>query len=77
MRGGRAAMAKKGSPCVSVCQFDGRSGWCVGCGCTLEEIKGWKKLSPFRRTALEADVLRRVRQLGESQTTERHRGRSR
>ncbi len=70
-------MAKKGSPCISVCQFEGRTGWCMGCGCTIEEIRRWKKLPPFRRTALEADLSRRVRQLEDGQTTPRkERGRA-
>ena len=32
------------SPCISVCQIDA-DGYCVGCGRTIDEIRGWKKSS--------------------------------
>ncbi|HEY4066718.1 MAG TPA: DUF1289 domain-containing protein, partial [Burkholderiaceae bacterium] len=33
------------SPCTSVCRMDERSGWCEGCGRTLNEIAAWSSLS--------------------------------
>ena len=54
---------KTGDPCTSVCQFDGRTGWCFGCGRTVPEIRAWKKMTPFRRTALLRELPRRVRQI--------------
>ena len=53
-------MKKADDPCVSVCEFDGRSGHCVGCGRTLAEIRAWKKMTPFRREALRRELPRRV-----------------
>lgn len=29
------------SPCIGICQMDDASGYCVGCGRTIEEISGW------------------------------------
>ncbi len=31
------------SPCISICRFDGRTGWCVACARTLPECREWKK----------------------------------
>ena len=52
------------SPCISVCAIDPRSGWCVGCLRTLDEIAAWGALDeaqkravwqglPLRRAALD------------------------
>lgn len=54
---------KKDNPCISVCEFDGRTGWCLGCGRTILEIREWRKLTPYRRTALLRELPRRVKQL--------------
>jgi predicted Fe-S protein YdhL (DUF1289 family) len=54
---------KKDDPCISVCQFDGRTGWCLGCGRTIPEIREWRKLTPYRRTALARELSRRVQQV--------------
>ncbi len=54
---------KKDNPCVSVCEFDGRTGWCIGCGRTIPETRDWRKLTPYRRTALLRELPRRVKQL--------------
>ena len=31
------------SPCISICKTDPVSGYCYGCGRSIEEIKMWKK----------------------------------
>ena len=54
---------KKDNPCISVCEFDGRTGWCLGCGRTIPEIREWRKLTPYRRTALLRELPRRVKQV--------------
>lgn len=33
------------SPCVSVCQIDGATDWCLGCFRTTGEIRDWPILS--------------------------------
>ncbi|GEL42875.1 MULTISPECIES: DUF1289 domain-containing protein [Methylobacteriaceae] len=55
---------RKDDPCISVCEFDGRTGWCLGCGRTIPEIREWKKLTPYRRTMLVRELPRRVAQVG-------------
>lgn len=37
------------SPCIDVCKFDGKTGFCVACLRTLEEARGWKKMNDHRR----------------------------
>lgn len=29
------------SPCISVCQMDEGTGWCLGCARTIDEIAAW------------------------------------
>ena len=29
------------SPCISVCQMDEHTGWCIGCLRSIEEIGAW------------------------------------
>jgi uncharacterized protein len=62
-------MKNKNDPCVSVCQFDGRTGWCSGCGRTVAEIKAWQKITPYRRTALARELPRRMAQLAKTKGT--------
>ena len=40
------------SPCINVCRMDERSGWCVGCFRTLDEIAAWSRLGNAERSAL-------------------------
>jgi predicted Fe-S protein YdhL (DUF1289 family) len=34
----------KHSPCIKVCTHDDE-GYCLGCGRTVEEVKGWRHLT--------------------------------
>jgi uncharacterized protein len=34
-------MSDQESPCTGICQMDDVSGYCLGCGRTIEEIIGW------------------------------------
>lgn len=43
------------SPCISVCQMD-EDGYCIGCGRTIDEIRGWKRSSDDEKS----EVLSRV-----------------
>lgn len=54
---------RKDDPCIGVCQWDGRTGWCLGCGRTVPEIRAWRKMTPYRKTALVRDLPRRIRQI--------------
>ena len=37
------------SPCISVCQMDPVTGWCIGCQRTLDEIRDWIISTPEQR----------------------------
>jgi len=51
------------SPCVDICKFDRRSGWCIGCGRTKDECKSWKKSPKHRRKAIKAELPHRLDKL--------------
>ena len=50
-RAERMAMLRSGppSPCVSVCQMDPMTGYCVGCLRTIDEIRDWIISTPDER----------------------------
>ena len=49
------------SPCVKVCALDPRSGYCVGCYRTIDEVANWVEMSAEdKRTVLERVARRRV-----------------
>ncbi|MBZ6078001.1 DUF1289 domain-containing protein [Microvirga puerhi] len=54
---------KKDNPCISICEFDARTGWCLSCGQTIPESREWRKLTPYRRRALLRELPRRVKQV--------------
>ena len=37
------------SPCISVCQIDDATGWCLGCKRTIDEIREWMIMPPDAR----------------------------
>jgi len=48
------------SPCISVCQIDPKTGWCIGCHRTIDEIRDWIISTPDeRRKILDALAVRR------------------
>ena len=48
------------SPCISVCQMDPVTGWCIGCQRTLDEIRDWIISTPEQRQKiLDAIAVRR------------------
>ncbi|MGA0838328.1 MAG: DUF1289 domain-containing protein [Pseudomonadales bacterium] len=49
------------TPCIRVCRIDGRSGLCVGCARTSEEIAAWSRLSDRARRAIMATLKDRRR----------------
>lgn len=51
------------SPCVSLCHFDGRTGFCTGCLRTLEEARAWKKIGDPARHRIINDRTRRESKL--------------
>ena len=47
------------SPCTKVCQLDPRSGLCIGCGRTLDEIARWAEMSDAERERVMAELPQR------------------
>lgn len=47
------------SPCIKTCQIHPRSGLCIGCLRSLDEIAGWSSFSPLERTRILEDLPRR------------------
>lgn len=52
------------SPCINVCRMDARSGLCLGCARTLDEIAQWAQASADARRAVLAQLPQRRRQQG-------------
>jgi predicted Fe-S protein YdhL (DUF1289 family) len=40
------------SPCIDICKLDGKTGFCLGCLRTRDEIRGWKTMSDDVRLAV-------------------------
>ena len=58
----RQDIAAVPSPCTNVCRMDERSGWCVGCMRTLDEIAAWATLSDTAKLEVwDQLALRRAR----------------
>lgn len=55
-------MAAK-TPCIELCLFDGKTGFCVGCLRTLAEAREWKKMNDFRRHQIINDRARREKKI--------------
>ena len=53
------------SPCISVCQMDPMTGYCLGCTRTIDEIRDWIILLPDERSVILARIAaRRARAAG-------------
>ena len=44
------------SPCVKVCTLDARSGRCLGCGRTVDEIARWIEMSGAERARVIGEL---------------------
>jgi predicted Fe-S protein YdhL (DUF1289 family) len=51
------------SPCVSICQMDAASGWCLGCARTIDEIAAWGMLDDDAKRAVWAQLPSRHAEL--------------
>ena len=52
------------SPCVSVCQMDPFTGYCMGCLRTIDEIRDWIISTPVEREAILARIAERRERAG-------------
>lgn len=48
------------SPCVKICTLDARSGLCLGCGRTIDEITRWGAMSLAERTRVTGELPARL-----------------
>lgn len=48
------------TPCVKVCTLDARSGLCLGCGRTLDQIARWGSMSEAERARIMAELAQRT-----------------
>ena len=48
------------SPCTGVCSIDAASGWCIGCGRTLDEIARWGATDDADRDRVMAQLAERL-----------------
>ncbi|HZQ61492.1 MAG TPA: DUF1289 domain-containing protein [Casimicrobiaceae bacterium] len=44
------------SPCINVCTLDARTGFCLGCQRTIDEIVAWGALDDERKRAVLAQL---------------------
>jgi predicted Fe-S protein YdhL (DUF1289 family) len=48
------------TPCVNICTLDTRSGMCLGCGRTIDEIARWTAMSPAERSCVMSELAARL-----------------
>jgi uncharacterized protein len=48
------------SPCSKICTLDPRSGLCLGCGRTLQEIERWGNLTASERARVIGELPARL-----------------
>jgi len=58
------------SPCIKLCAVDAQTGFCLGCGRTLQEIGGWVTLGQNGRQAVLQALPGRLKILQDKGKTE-------
>jgi predicted Fe-S protein YdhL (DUF1289 family) len=48
------------SPCTNLCVIDPATGWCDGCGRTLDEIARWSEMTASQKWAVLREIGERV-----------------
>lgn len=48
------------SPCVKVCALDARSGQCLGCGRSIDEIARWSAMTGAERSRVMNELPARM-----------------
>jgi hypothetical protein len=56
------------SPCTKVCTLDARSGLCLGCGRSVDEIARWIAMSAAERARIVAELPARLAGRGTRET---------
>ena len=57
------------SPCIEICRFDGKTGWCIACLRTRPECKDWNKMKDHRRHQILRDRSAREKKITEKGVT--------
>lgn len=47
------------SPCINICRLDSKTGLCVGCFRTLDEIAQWSQMKDSQRLEVLAAITHR------------------
>jgi len=53
------------SPCVNICRMHDATGWCEGCGRTIDEIAGWGSAGQAERDTVMAQLPGRMAHRGD------------
>ncbi len=48
------------SPCINICTLDARSGNCLGCGRSIDEIADWTTMSASERRNIMSELPARL-----------------
>jgi predicted Fe-S protein YdhL (DUF1289 family) len=48
------------SPCTGICEVDAATGWCIGCGRTIDEIVRWGATDDADRGSVMAQLAARM-----------------
>ncbi len=48
------------SPCVNICTLDARSGLCLGCGRSIDEISRWGSMDAAERARIMDELPSRL-----------------
>jgi hypothetical protein len=56
------------TPCVKICTVDARTGLCLGCGRTIDEITRWVAMSAFERKRIIRDLPTRLAAINAAKT---------
>jgi predicted Fe-S protein YdhL (DUF1289 family) len=49
-------LGRPASPCISICEMNAQTGWCVGCFRTLDEIAIWGSAPDAQLRAILAQL---------------------
>jgi hypothetical protein len=60
------------SPCRNICQMHEPTGWCLGCGRTLDEIALWSVLDDDDKRAVWALLPERLSRLPSAGPSQHH-----
>jgi hypothetical protein len=60
------------SPCVKVCAIDAATGWCLGCGRSMDEIANWTALGAERRGTIMRELDGRKTRIADREARAAH-----